>query len=202
METLNRTEALIDAAFTRGMIQVREEITALVDLLRTRSIKNVLEIGSESGGTFYLWCRLAAMGGLKISIDKPDGLSGSWSYVEPQALEERTALFKTWAPRVKVITGDSHDREIRYQVLRTLGMESFDLLFIDGDHSYAGVKKDWEDYKGLVRQGGLIIFHDIKDTECHRNRGCFVAKFWAELVGDKQELIGPGDWGGLGCLTV
>jgi predicted O-methyltransferase YrrM len=36
-----------------------------------------------------------------------------------------------------------------------------DFLFIDGDHSYEGVKKDWEMYSPLVRKGGLIAFHDI-----------------------------------------
>ena len=35
------------------------------------------------------------------------------------------------------------------------------MLFIDGDHNYAGVKKDYLMYRDLVRSGGLIIFHDI-----------------------------------------
>lgn len=35
-----------------------------------------------------------------------------------------------------------------------------DVLFIDGDHSYTGVKGDWEAYKGFLKSGGLVIFHD------------------------------------------
>lgn len=35
-----------------------------------------------------------------------------------------------------------------------------DLLFIDGDHSYDGVKADWECYKALLRAGSTVIFHD------------------------------------------
>jgi predicted O-methyltransferase YrrM len=34
-------------------------------------------------------------------------------------------------------------------------------LFIDGDHTFEGVKKDWEMYSPLVRPGGLIVFHDV-----------------------------------------
>jgi len=34
------------------------------------------------------------------------------------------------------------------------------LLFIDGDHSYEGVKKDFELWSGLVIEGGIIGFHD------------------------------------------
>ena len=36
-----------------------------------------------------------------------------------------------------------------------------DFLFIDGDHSHEGVKKDFEMYSPLVRKGGIIAFHDI-----------------------------------------
>jgi predicted O-methyltransferase YrrM len=35
-----------------------------------------------------------------------------------------------------------------------------DLLFIDGDHSYDGVKHDWELFSPFVRQFGSVIFHD------------------------------------------
>ena len=35
-----------------------------------------------------------------------------------------------------------------------------DLLFIDGDHSYEGVKADWEAYKEFLRAGSIVIFHD------------------------------------------
>ena len=35
-----------------------------------------------------------------------------------------------------------------------------DLIFIDGDHSYKGVKQDWELYKRFLKTGAIIIFHD------------------------------------------
>ena len=35
-----------------------------------------------------------------------------------------------------------------------------DLLFIDGDHSYSGVKADWEAYKKLLGHGSTVVFHD------------------------------------------
>ena len=43
-----------------------------------------------------------------------------------------------------------------------LGGAELDFLFIDGDHSYAGVKQDFEKYSGYVKRGGLIAFHDIR----------------------------------------
>lgn len=38
--------------------------------------------------------------------------------------------------------------------------ESIDLLFIDGDHSYAGVKFDFDHFSPMVQPGGLLLLHD------------------------------------------
>jgi len=35
-----------------------------------------------------------------------------------------------------------------------------DVLFIDGDHSYEGVKADWDNYKGMLKVGSVVVFHD------------------------------------------
>ena len=38
-----------------------------------------------------------------------------------------------------------------------------DVLFIDGDHQYDGVIKDFNNYKDFVVKGGYIIFDDYQD---------------------------------------
>lgn len=35
-----------------------------------------------------------------------------------------------------------------------------DLLFIDGDHSYDGVKRDWDLFVPYVNPFGIVVFHD------------------------------------------
>lgn len=35
-----------------------------------------------------------------------------------------------------------------------------DFIFIDGDHSYEGIKRDWEDWSVKVEQSGIIALHD------------------------------------------
>jgi len=35
-----------------------------------------------------------------------------------------------------------------------------DMLFIDGDHSYEGVRRDWQLYMPHVREFGIVVFHD------------------------------------------
>jgi cephalosporin hydroxylase len=192
--------SIVGAAFQEGMIQNREEISALVDFLADKQLHHVLEIGSESGGTFFLWCHLAS--GMKISIDLPTGSSGSGTFVDPAKRKERNRRMKSWGREVRLIAGDSYDPEVFLFTALILGEERLDLLFIDGDHSYEGVKQDFETYRGLVKEGGFIVFHDIKDTEFHRARGCHVAKLWNELSGRKTEFVSDGHWGGIGVLQV
>jgi predicted O-methyltransferase YrrM len=60
-----------------------------------------------------------------------------------------------------LIQGDSHSIETLRKIKEILKDNKVDFLFIDGDHSYEGVKKDFEMYSPLVRKGGIIAFHDI-----------------------------------------
>lgn len=39
-----------------------------------------------------------------------------------------------------------------------------DVVFIDGDHSRAGVEKDTHLARSVIKKGGLIIWHDYNDT--------------------------------------
>lgn len=39
-----------------------------------------------------------------------------------------------------------------------------DVLFIDGDHTYEGVKDDWENFSPFVKKGGWVVFHDCDET--------------------------------------
>lgn len=190
-----------------GAVQIPEELSAFVDFLKMRSFTNVMEIGSEAGGTFWLWCQLAEAKGVKISLDWPDGDSGSGRFRDPRALAARSQRFQGFALGVHVITGDSHSTRIREDVVRALGDEKLDLLFIDGDHSYEGVKADYRDYRALVRRGGLIAFHDINDSDYHRRRGCFVGQLWREFYDlpglvVKREFTEGHEWGGIGVLEV
>lgn len=46
------------------------------------------------------------------------------------------------------------------EAIDAAGKRAYDLLIIDGDHSYAGVKGDFENYSPFVRMGGFVIFDD------------------------------------------
>jgi len=56
----------------------------------------------------------------------------------------------------------------------------FDLIFIDGDHSYNGVKNDYEISKN---SGKIFVFHDIVNNVCPG-----VIQFWNELKNNENDI--------------
>jgi len=50
----------------------------------------------------------------------------------------------------------SHDED----AIREASQRRYDILVIDGDHTYEGVKKDYTNYRPLVKAGGYIVFDD------------------------------------------
>jgi hypothetical protein len=81
------------------------------------------------------------------------------------------AFLRRLAPHsvdVRLISGDSHTAGVRMAVERATGEQGLDVLFIDGDHSYEGVRSDYLSYRDLVRDGGVVAFHDIVEDYCAR----------------------------------
>jgi len=77
-----------------------------------------------------------------------------------------------------------------------------DFLFIDGDHTYAGVKSDFEFYSQLVRGGGIIALHDI--VEHSKDKSVEVQRFWHQIRAKYhyQEIVKDSNqgWGGIGLI--
>jgi predicted O-methyltransferase YrrM len=55
-----------------------------------------------------------------------------------------------------------HVRGKSEDVIEQVGaiLRTVNLLFIDGDHSYQGVKADWEAYRRFLERGSVVVFHD------------------------------------------
>jgi predicted O-methyltransferase YrrM len=79
-----------------------------------------------------------------------------------------------------------------------------DFLFIDGDHTYEGVRRDFEMYSPLVREGGIIAFHDIVPGPPENVGG--VPEFWNKIKTRYRHLEIVRDWGqggfGIGVIYM
>ena len=190
-------DTIVDESYhLLGMIQNRPEITGAAEFFKSMNVKNFMEIGTDQGGTFAIWSKLSE-DGIRISLDLPHGTYG----VDTYDVNQRDAHLKSLGSNVRMIHGDSHSEEMQSLISSLLKEGELDFLFIDGDHTYEGVKKDYEDYKKYVKSGGWIGFHDIKDTEFHRNANCRVDILWNELVGEKIEFLDDtSNFGGIGFI--
>ena len=93
----------------------------------------------------------------------------------------RMKLYYTFAlpnQHIYLIRGDSHDTKTLNEVKKILNWNKIDLLYVDGDHSYNGVKKDFEYNSQLVKDKGFVVFHDIL-LDGYKNYN--VNKFWKEI---------------------
>ena len=77
------------------------------------------------------------------------------------------------------ICGDTHDLETLKKLKKRLANRPINILFIDADHSYESVKKDYEIYAPLCTD--IIALHDIELYRCESRRDKEVWKFWDEL---------------------
>jgi cephalosporin hydroxylase len=194
------SEELIDVAFSLGLQQIRSEILALTNFVAALRPQHVMEIGSASGASFYLWSKLAAESGKKISVDLPGGVYGGEVNADAEVRARRDQLMLSYAPGIHLVAGDSHTQEIYHQVQSILGEDKVDFLFIDGDHTYEGVRADYLMYRDFVRSSGYIAFHDINDSEFHRANMVGVGRFWQELEGVKLEFNEHQEWAGIGLI--
>lgn len=138
--------------------QVEEEIMELLKILARRKPKFILEIGTAGGGTLFLFARISSPDAVIMSIDLPGGRFGGGYH------EWRILLYKSFAiykQKIYLIRQDSHALSTLNMVEKILEERRLDFLFIDGDHTYDGVKKDFEMYSKFVGEGGIIAFHDI-----------------------------------------
>jgi predicted O-methyltransferase YrrM len=171
-------EDTIDYCVDRPILmgQVRSEILQLAKLLQANPPKRSLEIGTNYGGTLFLLCTISPPDAKIISVDLPSGRFGG-GY--PRRKAPLFRKFVTGDQELHLLRADSHSLRTKDRVMQILDGEKLDYIFIDADHTYAGVQRDFEMYSPLVRSGGIIAFHDIVTHE--QKTECQVEQFWNEV---------------------
>src|SRR5581483_2730222 len=123
--------------------QFREEITSLAKVYEKQKALAMLEIGTANGGTLFMHSKLAANNALIISLDLPGGRFGG-GYPE-----WKVPIYKSFAKQgdiVELVRANSHEQATFDKIKQLLNGRKLDYLFIDGDHTYTGVKQDFEMY--------------------------------------------------------
>jgi predicted O-methyltransferase YrrM len=184
-------------------IQRKWELIAMMAQVKHLRPSIVLEIGTYRGGSLRCWSSICPSSTTFVSIDLPWEATRE---VDPAADIERMRRFLKSGQSFHWLRRDSHADATKDELLRILGARKVDFLFIDGDHSHDGVRRDYELYNQLVRTGGLIAFHDIVPNKKHPDIN--VHLFWAEVKRQRRvnELVDANSleesWGGIGVVHV
>lgn len=150
---------------TRGFIRMDiNEAAAVYRALRLLDAPCGMEIGRFNGGSTLL---LAVAGGpygtlrsIDVSPQNDDYLSG---------VLERSGL----AERVELVVGDA---------TKVDASGLYDYVFIDGDHSLAAARRDHNRWGKAVRQGGLILHHDMACSRAYATQ-------WHDLAQLRQSIL-------------
>jgi predicted O-methyltransferase YrrM len=168
--------------------QIDAELGGFLRLIQEARPRAVLEIGTALGGTAALLACAAADDAIVVSVDLPLG----------PVRAPLVAAASRASQRIECLRADSHDPRTRTAVAELLGGRQVDVLFIDGDHTSDGVRKDLELYGALAGPGAWIAFHDIVPGPYEFVGG--VPELWAELRSRHETHEFVADWGqgGLG----
>jgi predicted O-methyltransferase YrrM len=147
---------------------------AILRILVARSVRGdhlrFLEIGTLFGVNAIAIYDIASCYFERVTFTAIDPLDG---YYGPGNMDTNTGL---------PVTRDILQRNLHrlmvppedYQIVQGLsssdtaldiaGQQTYNFLFIDGDHSYEGVKADFELYSPLLESGGYLVFDDYPAT--------------------------------------
>lgn len=141
----------------KGLYQTPIQFAEYLIYLSQKQVKSYLDIGTLSGWNPTVVAAFLKRFGLEYlhTFDVT-------AYVSPNL----SALWKKYDLPIEYHVGIDSDKQ-------TLATNTYDVIFIDGDHSYHAVKADYETFKNSSR---ITVFHDINDIWCDG-----VVKFWNEI---------------------
>jgi hypothetical protein len=163
----------------------------LMDVLRPRSI---VELGTHYGFSCFVFAEATRRLFLDSTITALDSWVGddqAGAYGDDVYESVRETVERDYPGTVRLLRG--WFEESRPQIAD----DSVDLLHIDGRHGYEDALEDYTSWRSTVRQGGVILFHDIAEHQ----EGFGVWRLWDQLRSEHRTFTFEHGHG-LGVLAV
>lgn len=147
------------------MITMTKRFNYIFDYLKNNYCESVLEIGVFKGDTAKTMLEVSLNKDIKYTgIDLFEDLTDNTGRTENINIKEigrPLSVSQTYAKlgnkNVRLLKGFSRD------ILPKLQNEKFDLIFIDGGHSYQTVKSDFINCLNLIKENGIIFIDDYTE---------------------------------------
>jgi tetratricopeptide (TPR) repeat protein/predicted O-methyltransferase YrrM len=124
-----------------------------------------VEIGSFSGASLML---------LFLTL-KSRGLGFDGFCVEPGGTQQFYVVIEKVKPEIRHLKMFSHDAlKHLHAAIEADGIRPR-FIFVDGDHTYEGVRRDIAEYYPLLAPGGIMLFHDYLPPLDRTNRQFILA---------------------------
>src|SRR5262249_52045312 len=117
-----------------------------------RGRQRIVEIGVYHGANTALFRRIVDESGEVVGIDPHPGGRIGVSFERWIAEHEIARVRRAHA---RLLRQFSHEAATGWSV-------PIDFLFIDGDHSWDAIARDWADWTPHVAPGGLVALHDSR----------------------------------------
>ena len=144
--------------------QYPNQFSKYLCLLNAQNVSSYIEVGCRWGGTFVL---------TNEYLKRFNNVTKS---VAVDIIDSPVLNYCITNNETQFIKLNSQSKEFAAYMKNN----KFDLIFIDGDHSYEGVKSDYEVCKN---SGKMYVFHDIVNSVCPG-----VVKFWNELKVNESDI--------------
>lgn len=144
----------------------------LMSVLRPRV---VAELGTHYGFSCFVFAEAAKRLGLPATVYAVDTWQGDdhAGFYDEEVFEYVSRIRSSdYDDQVRLVRSLFHDARPDF------ADGSVDLLHIDGRHGYEDVLADYSEWRSAVRDGGVIVFHDITE---HR-AGFGVFQLWDEIA--------------------
>ncbi|HVJ83877.1 MAG TPA: class I SAM-dependent methyltransferase [Planctomycetia bacterium] len=132
--------------------------------------RELVEIGVQFGVTTAHFRSVMDPQGTVTGIDPhaPGRLGLSFERLTAQRL-----LARVKRGRVDLVRKLSFDAAAEFD-------RPIDFLFIDGDHSWKGVERDWNDWSAKIAPGGIVALHDSRSVPYRQDHDS--VRFTQEVV--------------------
>jgi methyltransferase family protein len=152
------------------------------DLVGALRPKVVVELGTQSGVSYFTFCQAVLDRGLEtrcFAVDTWRGDEHTQSYddsIYEQVFAHNQAHYAQFSTLLRMLFEEAAPR---------FDDASIDLLHIDGYHTYEAVRGDFELWYPKLEPGGIVLFHDVMA----RLLDFGAWRFWEELARQHETFL-------------